>query len=76
MYFRDVGDSTTNTMEVIEQMDLLPVSTAEDISLVREVCELMSQRGAYVIATGIVCIFHSDRNCLPYHYENMPIQIY
>ena len=34
-------------------MDLLSIATPEDIALVREVCELMSQRGAYIVATGI-----------------------
>ena len=33
-------------------MDLLSIATPEDIALVREVCELMSQRGAYIVATG------------------------
>ena len=40
-------------MKVIEEMDLQSISTQEDISLVREVCELVSQRGAYIVATGI-----------------------
>lgn len=53
---RDEGDSTANTMKVIEEMDLRSVSTEEDISLVREVCELVSQRGAYIVATAMVVL--------------------
>ena len=50
---RDDGDSTVNTKNVLEEMDLLSIATPEDIALVREACELMSQRGAYIVATGI-----------------------
>ena len=52
-FSRDDGDSIVNTRHVLEEMDLLLIATPEDIVLVREVCELMSQRGAYVVATGI-----------------------
>ena len=51
-YFRDTEEMTTNTLKVLEEMDLLSVSGDDDISLVREVCELVSQRGAYIVATG------------------------
>ena len=52
-YFRDTEEMTTNTLKVLEEMDLLSVSGDDDISLVRELCELVSQRGAYIVATGI-----------------------
>ena len=53
LFSRDDDDSIVNTRNVLEEMDLLSIATSEDIALVREVCELMSQRGAYIVATGI-----------------------
>ena len=47
-FSRDDDDSIVNTRNVLEEMDLLSIATPEDIALVREVCELMSQRGAYI----------------------------
>lgn len=54
---RDTSDPT-NTVSVLEEMDLLPVSCDDDISLVREVCELVSQRGAYIVATAMVVLLN------------------
>ncbi|XP_059162251.1 hexokinase-1-like [Physella acuta] len=46
----DVDDSTTNTKNVLKKFDLDSVATEEDIVIVREVCEFISYRGAYIIA--------------------------
>lgn len=55
---RDTGDDNTNTLSVLKEMDLLEFCIDEDIALTREVCELVSQRGAYIVATAMVVLLN------------------
>lgn len=48
----DEGSSDTNTRHILKQLGLEGVSSDEDIMLVREVCEIISQRGAFCIAAA------------------------
>lgn len=57
----DRGDDTTNTKAVLAELGLSGVSEDEDVSLMREVCELVSQRGAYIVATAMVVLLHHIR---------------
>ncbi|XP_059162255.1 hexokinase-1-like [Physella acuta] len=57
----DVGDSTTNTKNVLKKFDLDSVATEEDIAIVREVCEFISYRGAYIIAAVMSVLINYAR---------------
>jgi hypothetical protein len=50
--FRDAPGTSANTMSVLKEMNLDTVATEEDILLVQEASYLMSQRAAYIVATG------------------------
>ena len=50
--FSDTGDDTSNTVSVLKEMGLMEVCGDEDISITRDVCEIVSKRGAYIVATG------------------------
>lgn len=52
-YFSDPEGDNTNTISVLKEMDLLDQCTDEDISITREICDIISQRGAYIVATGL-----------------------
>lgn len=54
----DSNNDNTNTLSVLKEMDLLEICTDEDISLTREVCELVSKRGAYIVATAMVVLLN------------------
>ncbi|XP_045195352.2 hexokinase type 2-like [Mercenaria mercenaria] len=54
----DTDADATNTVSVLKEMDLLDLATDEDISLTREVCELVSKRGAYIVATAMVVLLN------------------
>lgn len=51
--FSDEGEDCTNIVKVLKEMNLYDICSEEDVSLIKEVCELVSQRGAYIVATGI-----------------------
>ncbi|KAJ8314657.1 hypothetical protein KUTeg_006807 [Tegillarca granosa] len=58
----DEGESTGNTKEVIKIMGLDGIATDQDISVVRRVCSVISQRGAYCIAAATaVLLYHINR---------------
>ncbi|KAL3882227.1 hypothetical protein ACJMK2_028591 [Sinanodonta woodiana] len=54
----DEGTDSTKTMQVLEEFDLHSVATEEDVMLVREVCAIMSQRGAFIVASAMVVLLH------------------
>ncbi|XP_052242802.1 hexokinase type 2-like isoform X3 [Dreissena polymorpha] len=53
----DSQETTTNTMSVLAEFGI-PNPTADDVLLVQEVCELMSTRGAYIVATAMVVLLN------------------
>ncbi|XP_060577895.1 hexokinase type 2-like [Ruditapes philippinarum] len=55
---RDTDADTSNTVSVLKEMNLMDVCSDEDISLTREVCELVSKRGAYIVATAMVVLLN------------------
>ncbi|KAL4232598.1 hypothetical protein ACF0H5_007288 [Mactra antiquata] len=54
----DSNDDHTNTIKVLKEMEVYNICSEEDISMVREICELMSQRGAYIVATAMVTLLN------------------
>lgn len=57
MYVADIESDTdedfTNTSNILKELDLLQVSQKADLILVKEVCALVSQRGAYIVAAAL-----------------------
>ena len=53
--YSETDGSNNNTLNVLKEFDLHGDDnsvTEEDIALVKEVCYLVSQRGAYIVASG------------------------
>lgn len=48
---RDTDEDVSNTLAILKEFDITDPNE-EDIALVREVCDKVSQRGAFIIATG------------------------
>ena len=46
--------NSENTVSVLEKLGLDKIATEEDIAVIRETCAVMSQRGAYIVAAGII----------------------
>ncbi|CAE1251455.1 HK [Acanthosepion pharaonis] len=57
MYVADIESDTdedfTNTSNILKELDLLQLSQKADLMLVKEVCALVSQRGAYIVAAAL-----------------------
>ncbi|KAH3726175.1 hexokinase type 2-like [Dreissena polymorpha] len=53
----DSQETSTNTKSVLAEFEILH-PTADDVSLVQEVCELTSTRGAYIVATAMVVLLN------------------
>lgn len=49
----DTDDDLKNTTTVLKDLDLLEFSQKADLILVKEVCALISQRGAYIVAAAL-----------------------
>ena len=53
MYTFTFSSSDQNvTRKVLEEFNLGSVASGEDISIIQEVCEFISRRGAYLVAAG------------------------
>jgi len=51
VYTSDTDEDMSNTLSILAEFGITS-PTEEDISLVRDTTEMMSQRGSYIVATG------------------------
>lgn len=54
-----MGPETSKTWEVLRQLKVTEESSVndDDVALVREVAEMVSRRGAYIVASGQCVLF-------------------
>jgi hexokinase len=63
--YSDPEGSDISTVTLLSKLKYEQTATKDDISLVKEVCALVSQRGAYIVASGIFLLCSYLSNC-PY----------